>query len=501
MATIVNDRDVLLQATDPRYSDPPGVTNTVTVYIYQRKADATIPPTLPSVDCTYTFSPPGLAGLNNGWTFYVPIADMLKPFLFVTTAVVAATIGTVTVATGDWHTPQVLARDGQTGATGQDAVRSPTSISASSYSSWSDATANAILAAAGYGSPINRDMVTLFGPTFSQTKFWDNTGGWLNLDAYIDGNLLVTGTLSAAKITTGQMTADRVYGGILAGAIIRFGTGHTINGYAFEITSGGAVWVDNIFSGAAIMSNDFFPSSPALIGYCSGSSNQAGVHGAVTVFNTNSGSTGLVGSNFYTGTNGRVATGNGYDFYADGTGTNYGPFTGAHDVLLPLSDDVPELGDIVIDVECIARRGYSNTIFRVEKSCRANQPAALGVAVRDNGPLADHEPAVFIESRVHGVRPDYLTSTHVVMSEEYEAVKHLYRLMAANALGEGQINVCGQNGDIAAGELIVTSDISGKGMKQDDDVVRSITVARAREAATFAAPNEVKTIACIYLCG
>jgi hypothetical protein len=70
-----------------------------------------------------------------------------------------------------------------------------------------------------------------------------------------------------------------------------------------------------------------------------------------------------------------------------------------------------------------------------------------------------------------------------------------------NSLGEGQVNVCGENGDIEIGDLIVTSSIRGKGMRQSDDIVRNYTVAKSREAVTFSSPTEVKTIACIYLCG
>jgi hypothetical protein len=38
-------------------------------------------------------------------------------------------------------------------------------------------------------------------------------------------------------------------------------------------------------------------------------------------------------------------------------------------------------------------------------------------------------------------------------------------------------------------------------MKQSDDVIHSYTVAKAREAATFSSPTEVKMIACIYVSG
>lgn len=51
------------------------------------------------------------------------------------------------------------------------------------------------------------------------------------------------------------------------------------------------------------------------------------------------------------------------------------------------------------------------------------------------------------------------------------------------------------------GDLIVTSSIPGKGMKQADDIVRSYTVAKPREDVTFASPSDIKMIACIYLCG
>jgi hypothetical protein len=43
--------------------------------------------------------------------------------------------------------------------------------------------------------------------------------------------------------------------------------------------------------------------------------------------------------------------------------------------------------------------------------------------------------------------------------------------------------------------------MTGKGMKQSDDVVHSYTVAKAREAATFSGPTDVQMIACIYVSG
>ena len=41
-----------------------------------------------------------------------------------------------------------------------------------------------------------------------------------------------------------------------------------------------------------------------------------------------------------------------------------------------------------------------------------------------------------------------------------------YRVISVNSVGEGGVLVCGENGDIASGDLIVASSLPGKGMKQ-----------------------------------
>jgi hypothetical protein len=76
-----------------------------------------------------------------------------------------------------------------------------------------------------------------------------------------------------------------------------------------------------------------------------------------------------------------------------------------------------------------------------------------------------------------------------------------FDVVIVNALGEGQINVCGLGGSIAAGDLIQTSALPGKGMRQVQSGVQAYSVARARESMHFESPDEVKQIACIYLCG
>jgi hypothetical protein len=193
-------------------------------------------------------------------------------------------------------------------------------------------------------------------------------------------------------------------------------------------------------------------------------------------------------------TSGLIGSSIGYDFYADGAGTNYGPFTGAHDVLVPIDQNIP-IGYIVVDVKCIVKKNISNTVFEVDMSSTANQ-VAIGIMVLNNGLLANMIPAAFVEY------VDYSEeNSHIVLYPEYDEYKEQYNYCAANAVGEGQVYVCGENGNIAAGDLIVTSSIAGVGMKQSDNIVKNITVAKAREAVNFDDPTTPQLVACIYLCG
>ena len=197
-------------------------------------------------------------------------------------------------------------------------------------------------------------------------------------------------------------------------------------------------------------------------------------------------------------TSGIVGAANAYDFYADGAGTNYGPFTGAHDVLVPVAVNIAT-GYIVCDVELVVAKNISNTIFKVAMSSVANQ-VAVGVMVLNNGLLANAQPAAFVE-RVDWIEIDGNMQNTTVMRPEYEAVKDLYNYCAANAVGEGQVYVCGESGNISSGDLIVTSSVAGVGMKQSDNIVRNITVAKARQAITFTDLTTPVLVACIYLCG
>lgn len=194
-----------------------------------------------------------------------------------------------------------------------------------------------------------------------------------------------------------------------------------------------------------------------------------------------------------------------YCFYAE-TGT-YGPFTGSHDCLVDKTEVIEE-GDIVVDVALIYKKDINNTLFSVTKSTQPNQ-FGIGVLIGTSDLGESDPPAVFLDmvnTQIVDTKYDpegnFLYNVYEpTVIPEFTEISGNYNYGIMNALGEGQVNVCGENGNISKGDLIVTSSIPGKGMKQSDDIVRSYTVAKARESVTFSSPTEVKQIACIYISG
>ena len=466
--------------------------NSATLYIYQRTAADTAP-ALPSGVVSYDFNTKLITGLTNSWSAAIPVSTG-GVYLWVTTATAASGSTTDTIPNTEWAVPNQLSKDGTNGINGTNGTngtngstgtRGTVTIAyAIGSSTWTTTDANNALINAGYFPPINRDIITQYNTAtnFSETRFYD-AGSWLVLGAYVNGNMLVNGTLSANKVT----------GGVLDGVQIRVGTGHTsLNSRAFEISSTGVVYTDNIVGGIIRGSNFWGTTGAAMTGVSDNASTQAGVLGQVSATSSGTGSCGVHGLNSINGSSGKIGLGTGYDFYADGSGTNYGPFTGAHDALiLPSSEAVS--GDILVDIQCVSRSSLSNTIFEVALSTVANDKAAVGVFVQSRTLIEGDVPAAFIAGR----QEDGTVET----TFEYTYVAATYKAASMNALGEGQINVCGLNGNIEVGDFIVTSTIPGKGMRQLDDLVHNYTVARSREAVTFLESSEVKTIACIYLCG
>jgi hypothetical protein len=164
---------------------------------------------------------------------------------------------------------------------------------------------------------------------------------------------------------------------------------------------------------------------------------------------------------------GVYGAGRAYDFYAAGSGANYGSFTGAHEV--KLSADFPENvkpGMIVsvtgetqvrqIDAKDIS---FSSTLPTVQLSDMTNDSKVLGVLISE-----------------------------LPLPEEHWYINELNdgdRFGCVNALGEGRVWVTDINGDIEVGDYITTSLVAGYGQKQDDDLLHSYTLGKAIESVNL----------------
>nr|WP_225785161.1 DUF1983 domain-containing protein [Xenophilus sp. Marseille-Q4582] len=346
------------------------------------------------------------------------------------------------------------------------------------------------------GTPSNNDHlrigdeVTLSNGagTVSVTGYYGGGGVWLDPGVVIDGNLLVKGTVSADTFRAGTT-------GTLEGVEMTLGDGAGLYGYkagaSFRANSGAAIGLMglNRQQGYGVAAANL-PSAGApvgaLIAVASNNSTftafrtgaELGRYGEAGLFQGSS--TGQLGTGtlrqLRVATNGRalenVAT-EGAAYIPDG----YLPFTGSHIGIAPAGAEW-QVGMIVVDDELVAATDISNTTFTYKPSSAANERGAVGVLARfeDMAGLTDL-PYECWWQHCDG------------------------RAAVVNAVGEGQVLVCGQGGDIERGDLIVASDMRGIGMRQDDDIVRSRTVAKARMAVRFASPDQVLLVPCIYLCG
>lgn len=284
-------------------------------------------------------------------------------------------------------------------------------------------------------------------------RFIDSNGQWRLAYDTSNDRWLFSGYLSAATGTfTGSLSAAT---GSFAGSVFTSGwysaaivqAYNTGSGASFSGTTNGTVCV--LGSGGSQTCADF--------------SNSDGGYGV------------------------RASASGTYAYYSSsgagtGAGTGYGPFTGAHDGFFPKGYRKVDVGDILVDSGVVFRNGISDTICNLEISSKPNQRNASGIFV--------------IRSRIKGER-----KIAAIPKLNREIIKK-YDAVIMNSLGEGQMNVCGEGGDIEAGDLITTSSIAGKGMKQlDQDNFKPYTVAQSRETITFESATEIKQIAVFYKCG
>ncbi len=191
--------------------------------------------------------------------------------------------------------------------------------------------------------------------------------------------------------------------------------------------------------------------------------NGKGVYG----YATNNGDVTNYGGYFIaSGTSGRGVYGSGktYDFYAAGTGANYGPFTGSHEVRIT-PDSLPLIPGMVVSVTGSAATrtdekgnpSLSSTLPEITASTTPNDPAVFGVFIR--------------EAALDG--------------EHWYTAKADERFGIVNALGEGRVWVSDANGPVRVGDYITTSAIPGYAQRQDDDLLHNYTLGKVIEAVDW----------------
>ena len=345
---------------------------------------------------------------------------------------------------------------------------------------------------------LNEQTVTIGTEPFIWMNF-DGLVTFTNTQSAFDAGVTV---INGGKITTGTITVDKISSGTSNitgdGSDIQFGLGSadTINGYQSAGYFNSDVY--NKF-GLGVTSYNALGIAAATYAYDSSaggffSSSNEDYNAYRTVA--------LLGNGAYAGAfqygqtsptaKIRLAT-NGFAYYIDVGGVG-GPFTGAHDGLLDNNEIINE-GDILVDTGFSVNANISDAITKVSCSSTANQKGAIGVFNKYSD--SSHVPAalsICVFDEVSG-------SSNFVINPEHEYLLQENKLVIINSIGEGLINVCGEGGSIEVGDLIVTSSIAGKGMKQADDIIRGYTVAKARESVTFNSPDEIKQIACIYVAG
>jgi len=350
----------------------------------------------------------------------------------------------------------------------------------------------------------------------------DGSGSGLHAD-YLDGyhgtsylrsdtsDSFTSGTLTMGSTTTLSVTGDFTMSGTnpflvvdgtgYAGLTLDRGTS-TSNGYILYKTAGANTFSaglvgDNNYSICEGFNNEKFTITPAgnvavndstpmttaqfsvtstvesYAGYFLNSygSSAYGVYGYANGSGTNRGTYGraLNGTTNY----GVYGYGSTYDFYAAGTGTNYGPFTGGHEV--KFSADFPAevtrgmlvcvTGETQIRIDEESKVEISSTMPTVRLACTADDPAVFGVVVAET-PLGD---------------------------EHWYEVKEGERFGTVNALGEGRLWVSDINGRVKPGDYVTSSSIPGYAQRQDDDVLHSYTVGKVTEEVDWDS-SEVETV-------
>lgn len=210
-------------------------TNVATVYLYARNNNSGSAPAFVTgglSELVFDFTQGNLSGTTPTNWYLSPPDVSLGSVLWLKTAVAFGTGTSDNIAWLNWSDAKILSVNGANGANGTRGSRTlyssdPSYTSTYTYESQSAgansyaAKATQLIAAATSGSipttPINGDTVTFSnGSTYVYT-ITHNGSSWQTPGVVIDGSLLVTGSVTAAKINSNGLTVRDGNGKLLLG--------------------------------------------------------------------------------------------------------------------------------------------------------------------------------------------------------------------------------------------------------------------------------------------
>lgn len=221
MATVVNDRDVLIMSATPRFTvaTDRGMFLTPSAAIFKLSSNGLSASPSQFVFKATLLNLPGTVSFSwtGGLSFVV--SGNQATLDYANAAAVSGTLTATIIVDGVTYTQIATVTKLADGLAGLDGVRGNIDISvATSASAWSDAEAAAGVAAAGFGAPRTRDVVNLYRAdrTWAQRRIFDGSS-WLTLADVFDGSIFVKGSVLAEAIDSRNLTIKDENGKVLLG--------------------------------------------------------------------------------------------------------------------------------------------------------------------------------------------------------------------------------------------------------------------------------------------
>ena len=186
--------------------------NSATVTLF-KKTSSTTTPAKPTTSETYTFATASLTATNNGWSQSAPSLSSGE-YLWSISAVAYSNTATDTIASNEWSTPSIVGVAGSTGPTGargagQWIINLDTADMPAENASSSTINTKFTDTTDGVGvSPVDGDQAWFTDNDTFEQRVWIYDGtNWNYQNVAIDGNLVVSGSITSDKIDVDNLSA------------------------------------------------------------------------------------------------------------------------------------------------------------------------------------------------------------------------------------------------------------------------------------------------------